>query len=246
MSGHSKWANIKRRKGAQDAVKSKIFTKLIRELTVAARQGGSGDPATNSRLRLAVDRALAQNMSRDTIDRAIKRGVGGEDGCNMEEVRYEGYAPGGVALVVDCMTDNRNRTVSEVRQAFTKHGGNLGMDGSVAYLFKRVGLFCFAPGSDENKIMQVALDSGAEDVTTHDDGSIEVLAAVEDFAKVKAAIDQSHLKPEMAEITMIAAIQVPLDKTNAEKVMRLIDALDELDDVQQVYSNANMPDDILV
>lgn len=240
MSGHSKWANIKRRKGAQDAVKSKIFTKLIRELTVAARHGGS-DPNSNSRLRLAVDRALAQNMSRDTIDRAIKRGAGGEDGASMEEVRYEGYGPSGVAMVVDCMTDNHNRTVSEVRQAFTKHGGNLGTNGSVAYLFKRTGLFCFAPGSDENKIMQVALDSGAEDVVTNDDGSIEVLTAVEDFAKVKAALDAAKLVPEMSELTMIAATQVSLNKENAEKIMRLVDALDELDDVQHVYSNAMFP-----
>ena len=242
MSGHSKWANIKRRKGAQDAVKSKIFTKLIRELTVAARHGG-GDVSSNSRLRLAMDRALSQNMSRDTIDRAVKRGVGGEDGSSMEEVRYEGYGPSGVAMVVDCMTDNRNRTVSEVRQAFTKHGGNLGMDGSVAYLFKRTGLFCFAPKSDENKIMQVALDSGAEDVVTNDDGSIEVLTAVEDFAKVKAALDAAKLVPEMSELTMIAAMQVVLNKENAEKIMRLVDALDELDDVQHVYSNADMSAD---
>jgi len=240
MSGHSKWANIKRRKGAQDAIKSKIFTKLIRELTVASRHGG-GDPNANSRLRLAVDRALAQNMPRDTIDRAIKRGVGGEDGASLEEVRYEGYGPSGVALVVDCMTDNRKRTVAEVRQVFTKHGGNLGMDGSVAYLFKRVGLFCFAPKSDEDKIMQVALDSGAEDVLTNDDGSIEVLTAVEDFAKVKTAIDEAHLKPEVAEITMIAATHVALDQENAEKIVKLIDVLDELDDVQHVYTNAALP-----
>jgi len=236
MSGHSKWANIKRRKGAQDAIKSKIFTKLIRELTVAARHGGS-DIDANSRLRLAVDRALAQNMSRDTIDRAIKRGAGGEEGASLEEVRYEGYGSGGIALVVDCMTDNRKRTVAEVRHTFTKHGGNLGMDGSVAYLFKRTGLICFAPKSDENKIMQIALDSGAEDVVTNDDGSIEVLTTPEDFSKVKAAIEAAKLIPEVAEVTMIAGTRITLNEENIEKVMKLIDALDELDDVQHVYSN---------
>lgn len=244
MAGHSKWANIKHRKGKQDAVKGKIFTKLIREITVAARHGG-GNVDDNPRLRLVVDKALAQNMPRDTIDRAIKRGAGGLDAANVEEIRYEGYAPGGVAVIVACMTDNRNRAVAEVRHAFTKAGGNLGTDGSVSYLFKQRGLLCFPPQSNEDKIMQVALDSGAEDVMTNDDGSIDVLTAPEDFVKVKTAMEQAQLKPADAEITMLAATQIPLDKENGEKVLHLLEVLEELEDVQNVYSNADFPEELL-
>lgn len=244
MSGHSKWANIKHRKGKQDAVKGKIFTKLIRELTVAAKHGG-GNPNDNPRLRLAVDKALSHNMPRDTIDRAIKRGAGGSDDANMEEVRYEGYGPGGVALIVDCLTDNHNRTVGEVRHAFTRRGGNLGTDGSVAYLFKQQGLLCFSPGSDEDKIMQVAIDAGAIDVVNNEDGSIDVLTDPGDFAKIKEVIEQSGLKPALAEISMLASIQVPVEGEVAEKIIRLVEELEDLDDVQNVYSNADFPEEIL-
>jgi len=240
MAGHSKWKNIRARKDKQDAVKGKIFTKLIREITVAARQGA--DIAANSRLRLAVDKALSCNMTRDTIDRAIKRGVaGGADDGNLVEVRYEGYGAGGVALIVNCMTDNRNRTAGEVRHAFTKHGGNLGTEGSVSYLFKQCGLLCFAPNTDENKIMQIALDAGAADVNVNDDGSIDVLTAIEDFAQVKEAMEREKLIPEVAEISFIASNHVALDQEHAEKIMRLIAALEDLDDVQNVYSNADCP-----
>lgn len=244
MAGHSKWANIKHRKGKQDAVKGKIFTKLIREITVAARQGG-GNIEDNPRLRLVVDKALAQNMPRDTIDRAIKRGAGGLDEANVEEIRYEGYAPGGVAVIVMCMTDNRNRAVAEVRHAFTKHGGNLGTDGSVSYLFKQRGLLCFPPGSNEDKIMQVALDSGAEDVITNEDGSIDVLTSPEDFTKVKDAMEKEQLKSVAAEVSMIASTQVAVDTETGEKVLHLLETLDELDDVQNVYSNADFPEGLM-
>jgi YebC/PmpR family DNA-binding regulatory protein len=244
MAGHSKWANIKHRKGKQDAVKGKIFTKFIREITVAARQGG-GDVSMNPRLRLVVDKALANNMPRDTIDRAIKRGVGGDDAAALEEVKYEGYGPAGVAVIVACTTDNRNRTVGDVRHAFTKHGGNLGTDGSVSYLFKQQGLLSFSPGSDEDKIIQVALDAGAEDVVTNDDGSIDVLSTPEDFPKVKAAMEKEHLAPAAADISMIAATQVVLNKESGEKVLHLIEVLEDLDDVQNVYSNADFPAELL-
>jgi len=237
MSGHSKWANIKHRKGKQDAVKGKIFTKLIREITVAARQGGD-DIDSNSRLRLAVDKALGNNMPRDTIDRAIKRGAGGLDATTVEEIRYEGYAPGGVAIIVHCLTDNRNRAVGDVRHAFTKHGGHLGTDGSVAYLFNQRGLLCFQPGSDENKIMQVAIDSGALDVVTNEDGSIDVTTAPEDFATVKLATEKAGLKSDVAEISFIPDIYVKIDKEHEEKITNLLEVLEELDDVQNVYSNA--------
>lgn len=240
MAGHSKWKNIRARKGKQDAVRGKIFTKLIREITVAAKQGAN--PNDNSRLRLVLDKAFANNMTRDTIDRAIKRGAGGEDDSNFEEVRYEGYGAGGVAIIVHCTTDNRNRTVGDVRHAFTKHGGNLGTDGSVSFLFKQRGLLYFPPGTDENKIMQVALDAGAEDVVTNDDGSIEVLTSIEDFMPVKEAMLKAQVTPEEAEITFIASTQIKLDQETAEKVMNLIEALEDLDDVQNVYSNAEFPD----
>ncbi|MEI8054545.1 MAG: YebC/PmpR family DNA-binding transcriptional regulator [bacterium] len=236
MSGHSKWANIKRHKEKQDAAKGKIFTKLIREITVAARHGT--DTNTNSRLRLAVDKALAQNMTRDTIDRAIKRGAGSSEDTNMEEISYEGYAAGGVAVLVHCLTDNRNRTAGDVRHAFTKHGGNLGTTGSVSYLFKQRGLICLPPKSDEDKIMAITLDT-AEDIITNDDGSIDVFATPENFTKTKNALEKAGITPALAEISMIAAIQVALDKGTSETVVGLIDALEDLDDVQNVYSNAD-------
>jgi len=239
MAGHSHSANIAHRKNKQDAIKGKIFTKLIREITVAARQGGGGDPNSNSRLRLAIDRALTQNMTRDTIDRAIKRGVGGDGAAALEEVRYEGYGPGGVAVIVDCMTDNRNRTVGDVRHAFTKHGGNLGAAGAVAYLFKQRGILCFPAGSDETRILEVALDSGADDVITNDDGSIDVFTSPEDFDKVKTAMVAAGFNPTHAETTFMANIEVELDKETSEKVTNLIDALEDLDDVQNVYLNAS-------
>jgi YebC/PmpR family DNA-binding regulatory protein len=244
MAGHSKWANIKHRKAAQDAKRGKIFTKLIRELVVSAKQGG---PLVedNPRLRAAVDKALSNNMTRDTIDRAIARGAGTNEADNVEELTYEGYAPGGVAVLVEVMTDNRNRTVAEVRHAFSKRGGNLGTDGSVAYLFERKGQITFAPGVDEEQLMEVALEAGAEDIETADDGSIEITTAWEDFSAVKAAIDAAGLVPEEGEVTMVPATTVPVDTSGAESVLGLIDALEELDDVQNVYSNVEIPDDVL-
>jgi len=243
MAGHSKWANIQHRKGKQDAKRGKIFTKLIREITVAARMGG-GDVNTNPRLRLAVDKAYAENMSKDTVERAIKRGAGGLEGQNVEEIRYEGYGPAGVAVLVECMTDNRNRTVGEVRHAFTKCGGNLGTDGSVAYLFSKKGIITFAPGADEDKIMEIALEASAEDVTANEDGSIDVTTASEDFNTIKETMLANKLEPAQAEVTYVAANYVALDQEGAEKMQRLIDMLEDLDDVQNVYSNADFPDDI--
>jgi YebC/PmpR family DNA-binding regulatory protein len=237
MAGHSKWANIKHRKGKQDAVRGKIFTKLIREITVAARNGADLD--MNSHLRLAVDKAFSHNMPRDTVERAIKRGSGGLDGANVEEINYEGYATGGVAFLVHCLTDNRNRTAGEVRHAFTKHGGNLGAAGSVSYLFEQRGLICFPPESDEDKIMQIVLDT-AEDINTHDDGSIDVYTLPENFTKTKEAVEKEGIVPVVAEISMIAEIQNKLDKDAGEKVMNLVDALEDLDDVQNVYFNADI------
>lgn len=242
MAGHSKWANIKHRKTRQDAVKGKIFTKLIREITVAAKQ--SSDISSNSRLRLVVDKALSHNMTRDTIDRAIKRGAGGEDDTQMEEIMYEGYGVGGVAILAECLTDNRNRTAGEVRHMFSKHGGNLGTSGSVAYLFKQTGIICFPPESDEDKIMQVALDAGADDIVNHDDGSIEVHTSLENFIKVKTAMEKAGLKAADAEMSMLASLHVALDKEASDKVLGLIDALEALDDVQNVYSNADISDEI--
>lgn len=245
MAGHSKFANIKHRKAAQDKKRGKIFTKLIREITVAARSGGGGDVAANPRLRLAVDKALAANMTRDTVDRAIKRGTGEGDTANYEEVRYEGYGPGGTALMVDCLTDNRNRTVSEVRHAFTKSGGNLGTDGSVAYMFTRTGVLFYPPGSDEDAIMEAALEAGAEDVESNDDGSIEVSTAFEDFIAVNDAMTAAGLKPENAEVVEKAANFVDVALDDAEKIMRLIDTLDDLDDVQEVHTNADFSDEVM-
>ena len=244
MAGHSKWANIQHRKKAQDSKRGKLFTKLIREITVAARMGG-GDADSNPRLRAAVDKGLGANMTRDTIERAVKRGAGATDGENFEEVRYEGYGTNGVAVMVDCLTDNRNRTVAEVRHAFTKAGGNLGTDGSVAYLFSKVGSLVFPVGSDEEKIMEAALEAGAEDVQTHDDTSVEVLTSPEEFMNVKDAMVAAGIEPDMAEITMQASLSVDLSFEDAEKVLRLVDALEDLDDVQNVYSNADFSEEVM-
>jgi YebC/PmpR family DNA-binding regulatory protein len=244
MAGHSKWANIKHRKAAQDAKRGKVFTKLIRELVVAAKQGGPL-PEDNPRLRAAVDKALGANMTRDTIDRAIARGAGTNDADDMEELTYEGYASGGVAVLVEVMTDNRNRTVAEVRHAFTKRGGNLGTDGSVAYLFSRVGQIAFAPGVDEEQVMEVALEAGAEDIESNADGSVDVTTPWEEFAAVKAALEESGLAPAGGEVTMLASTTVPVDAAGAEKVMGLVDALEDLDDVQNVYTNVDISDEVL-
>ncbi|MCW5589943.1 MAG: YebC/PmpR family DNA-binding transcriptional regulator [Legionellales bacterium] len=240
MAGHSKWANIQHRKNAQDAKRGKIFTKLIREITVAAKMGG-GVLDANPRLRLAVDKALTANMTRDTIDRAIKRGAGNADGDNMEELTYEGYGPGGVAIMVKCLSDNRNRTVGEVRHAFTKYGGNLGTDGSVAYLFKLQGFLHYPAGSDENKILEMAIDAGAEDVIIHDDHSIDVITANENFLKIKEVMMAKNLNPQHADTTMVASLEVSLDAETAEKLLKLVDVLEDLDDVQNVFTNADLP-----
>lgn len=239
MAGHSKWANIKHRKAAQDAKRGKVFTKLIRELVVAAKAGGP-NPEDNPRLRAAIDKALGANMKRDTVEKAVARGAGAGEGDNYDEITYEGYGVGGIAVLVECMTDNRNRTVSDVRHAFDKRGGNLGTDGSVAYLFTRTGQISFAPGADEEQIMDAALEAGAEDVVTNDDQSIDVMTAWEDFGAVKEAIVAAGLEPDNAEITMLASTTVPLDKDGAEKALALIDSLEDLDDVQNVYTNADI------
>ncbi|MEX0900540.1 MAG: YebC/PmpR family DNA-binding transcriptional regulator [Gammaproteobacteria bacterium] len=244
MAGHSKWANIQHRKNAQDAKRGKLFTKLIREITTAARLGG-GDPATNPRLRTAIDKALGANMTRDTIDRATQRGTGDLDGVSYEDVRYEGYGPGGVAVMVDTMTDNRNRTVAEVRHAFSKFGGNLGSDGSVGYLFNHSGVIFFGPGVNGDKLMEISLEAGAEDIVDHDDGSREVLTAPEDFEAVRDGLTKAGLKPDSAETTMRASTSVSLDGDDAMTMLKLIDMLEDLDDVQQVYSNADIPDEVL-
>ena len=244
MAGHSKFANIKHRKAAQDAKRGKIFTKLIREIVVATKMGGA-DPDSNPRLRDAVSKALSANMKRDTVEKAIKRGAGAGEGENYNEVRYEGYGPAGVAVMVDCLTDNINRTVSEVRHAFTKSGGNLGTDGSVSYLFTKMGTLSYPPGSDEDIIMEAALEAGAEDVVTNDDGSIEVSTTPELFTLVKETMFGAGLATDMAEITMHPATSVELDLADAEKVMRLIDMLEDLDDVQNVYTNADFSDEVM-
>jgi YebC/PmpR family DNA-binding regulatory protein len=243
MAGHSKWANIQHRKKAQDAKRGKLFTRLIREITVAARMGGS-ELDSNPRLRLAVDKGLSANMTRDTVERAIKRGAGEQDGDNYEEIRYEGYGPGGSAILVDCMTDNRNRTVGEVRHAFSKFNGNLGTAGSVAYMFAKVGVIQFAPGTDEDKVMEVALESGAEDVITADDDSIEVVTTPDNFISVTNALKAAGLVAEQAEVTMRADNMASLSDKEGETMLKLLDALDELDDVQNVYSNADIPDSV--
>ncbi|MFO1423465.1 MAG: YebC/PmpR family DNA-binding transcriptional regulator [Candidatus Competibacteraceae bacterium] len=244
MAGHSKWANIQHRKNAQDAKRGKLFTRLIREITVAARMGG-GDPGANPRLRLAMDKALTANMPRDTIDRAIKRGAGTLDGVEYEEIRYEGYGPGGVAVMVDTMTDNRNRTVAEVRHAFTKCGGNLGASGSVAFQFTERGVLSYPASCDEDRIMEVAIEAGADDVVSNDDGSVDVLTDPAAFQTVKAAMIAAGLTPEEAEVTQRAASPMTLGFDDAQKMVKLLDLLEDLDDTQNVYSNADIPDAIL-
>jgi YebC/PmpR family DNA-binding regulatory protein len=237
MAGHSKWANIKHRKAAADAKKGKVFTRLIKEITVAAKLGGA-DPNSNPRLRLAMDKAREANMAKDSVQNAIKRGAGQLEGVTYEEARYEGYGPGGAAIMVDCLTDNRTRTVAEVRHAFTKNGGNLGSDGSVSYLFRHVGQFVFAPGTDEDKLMEAALDAGADDVITNDDKSVEVVCAPGDFPAVKEALEKAGLKPELAEITMKPSSEASLGDAEAGRMRALVDALENLDDVQNVYTTA--------
>ncbi|ODT83552.1 MAG: hypothetical protein ABS69_04410 [Nitrosomonadales bacterium SCN 54-20] len=237
MAGHSKWANIKHKKAAQDAKRGKIFTRLIKEITVAARLGG-GDPNSNPRLRLAVDKAYEQNMPKENIERAIKRGSGDLEGVNYEEIRYEGYGIAGAAVLVDCMTDNRVRTVADVRHAFTKYGGNLGTDGSVGFLFKHCGQLLFAPGTDEDKVMETALEAGAEDIISNDDGSIEVITAPYEFVAVKEALEKAGFKAELAEVTMKPVNETELTGDDSVKMQKLLDALESIDDVQEVYTTA--------
>ena len=244
MAGHSKWANIQHRKKAQDARRGKLFTKLIREVSIAAREGG-GDPDGNARLRLAMEKAFAGNVPKDTVDRAIKRATGEAGADALEEVRYEGYGPGGTAVMVDCVTDNRNRTVAEIRYAFTKCGGNLGTGGSVAYLFSKVGQISFPPGTDEDRLMEAALDAGAEDVIANDDGSLEVITSAEEFGDVRDVIVADGLEPAQAEVTMRPCANVTPDAENARQIFRLLEMLEDLDDVQQVYSNVEISDEIL-
>ncbi len=243
MAGHSKWANIKHRKAAQDAKRGQMFTKLIRELTVAAKGGAS--PEDNPRLRTAIDKALGVNMKKDTIEKAIARGAGAGDADNYEECTYEGYGANGVAILVECMTDNKNRTVAEVRHAFSKRGGNLGTDGSVAYLFARMGQISFGPGVDEEKLLEAALEAGAEDVVTNSDGSFDVLTPFEEYFAVKDALVSAGFEPDNAEIIMKPSTTIELDQEGAEKVMALVDMLEDLDDVQNVYSNADIPDAVM-
>ncbi|MBS0424481.1 MAG: YebC/PmpR family DNA-binding transcriptional regulator [Proteobacteria bacterium] len=241
MAGHSKWANIKHKKAAQDAKRGKVFTRLIKEITVAARMGG-GDPDSNPRLRLAVDKAYDQNMPKDNVERAIKRGSGALDGVDYEEIRYEGYGIAGAAVMVDCMTDNRVRTVADVRHAFTKFGGNLGTDGSVSFLFKHCGQLIFAPGTDEDKLIEAALEAGAEDVISNEDGSIEVITAPFEFINVKGALEKAGFKAELAEVTMKPGNEAVLTGDDAVKMQKLLDALENLDDVQDVYTTAILVD----
>lgn len=241
MAGHSKWANIKHRKAAQDAKRGKIFTKLIREIVVSAREGGP-DPETNPRLRAAIDKALSNNMKKDTIDQAAKRGAGELDGDNMEELTYEGYGPEGVAIMVEAMTDNKNRTVSEVRHAFNKFNGNLGTDGSVAFMFNKRGVLSFAPGQHEDEVMEAALEGGAEDVQTYEDGSIDVFTTPENFGTVKDALDAAQLQVDNAEVTQVPDTRTELDENTGSTIVKLIDTLEDLDDVQNVHHNADIPD----
>jgi len=242
MAGHSKWANIQHRKKAVDAKRGKIFTRVNRELSVAARAGGS-DPDANPRLRLAIQKANAVNMPKDTIERTIKKAAGELEGVTYEEIRYEGYAPNGVAVMVDTLTDNRNRTVAEVRHVFSKAGGNLGTDGSVAYLFNKIGVLNFEPGTPEEAVLEVAMEAGADDIVTGDDGSIEVVTSPEAYADVVSAMELAGLVPANAEITMRASVEVELDVETGQKIVRMLDALEDLDDAQAVYSNADIPDE---
>ncbi|ABI57832.1 protein of unknown function DUF28 [Alkalilimnicola ehrlichii MLHE-1] len=242
MAGHSKWSNIQHRKKAQDAKRGKIFTKHIKEITVAARMGGP-DPDSNPRLRLAIDRAFAQNMPKDNVERAIKRGAGLDESVEYEELRYEGYGPSGAALMVDCMTDNRNRTVSDVRHAFTKCGGNLGTDGSVSYLFQHRGVLLYPPGTDEDRLMEAALEAGAEDIVHNDDDSLEVLTTPEDYRPVRDALVAAGLEPAESDVTMRPDIMVTVEGEDARRTARLIDMLEDLDDVQRVYTNADIAEE---
>ncbi|MEX0618045.1 MAG: YebC/PmpR family DNA-binding transcriptional regulator [Pseudohongiellaceae bacterium] len=244
MAGHSKWANIKHRKAGQDAKRGKIFTKLIREITVASRLGGEAI-ADNPRLRVAVDKALAANMTRDTIDRAVARGAGTADSDNLEELVYEGYGPGGVAVYVETLTDNKNRTVADIRHGFSRFGGSLGTNGSVAYLFDKTGIITYDPGSDEDKILELALEAGAHDVKVNDDDSIDVMTTLETFGAAQDALAGGGMKPANAEVVMLASTEVELDLETAAQVINLTDHLDDLDDVQSVYSNASISDEIM-
>ena len=241
MAGHSKWANIQHRKKAQDAKRGKLFTRLIREIVVAAKAGGS-DMDANPALRTAVDKAKGQSVPKDAIERAVKRGAGELDGSDYEEIRYEGYGPAGVAFIVDCLSDNRNRTVAEVRHAFSKGGGNLGQSGSVAYMFDNVGILLYPPDSDEDEIMEAALEAGAEDVIVAGDDSIEVITAAEEYISVKQAMTEAGYEPEEADLTMRASTNAELDVDDAQKILRLIDLLESSDDVQEVYYNADIPE----
>ncbi len=244
MAGHSKWANIQHRKGAQDAKRGKLFTKFIREISVAAKEGGS-DPVNNPRLRTAIDKALSGNMTRDVIERATKRGAGELEGVTYEEIRYEGYGPSGIAIMLDCLTDNKNRTVAEVRNVFSKRGGNMGTDGSVAYLFNKKGIINLPTGTDEDVVMEVALEAGAEDIVTNDDSSVDVFTSPDDFDAVKQALIAAELEPVSAEVTMHPELTTSLEVDDARKAMAMIDAFEDLDDVQNVYSNADFSDEIM-
>ncbi len=244
MAGHSKWANIQHRKGAQDKKRGKLFTKLIREITIAARMGGP-DPDANPRLRTAIDKARGQSMPKDNIERAVKRGAGDTEGTDYEEIRYEGYGPGGVAVLVDCLTDNRNRTVAEIRHAFTKFGGNLGADGSVAYLFNHVGQISLPGGTDEDQIMEVALEAGAEDIISNDDSSFDVITDPQEFESIKDALAAAGLEAESSEITHRASTSAVLGEKDAVRMIKMLEVLEDLDDVQNVYSNADISEEIL-
>lgn len=244
MAGHSKWHNIQHRKGAQDAKRGKLFTKLIREITVAAKMGGD-DADANPRLRAAIDKALGANMTKDTIARAVKRGAGGDAGADMDEIRYEGYGTNGVAIIVDCLTDNKNRTVAEVRHAFNKYGGNMGTAGSVAYLFSQTGLLSFEPPINEDALMEAALELGVDDIITQDNQSIDVITAPDALLDIKQSLVDKGFTPTHAENTYVASTEVTLDQEQAEKLIKLIDVLEDLDDVQNVYSNADISDDII-
>ena len=243
MSGHSKWANIQHRKGRQDKKRGKLFSKLIREVTVAAKYGS--DLSANPRLRAAIDKAKSQSMPKENIDRAISRGSGEEEGFNFEEVTYEGYGPGGAAILIECMTDNRNRTVAEVRHALSKFGGNLGSDGSVSYLFEKVGLMILTAVNNKNQTMEIAIDAGAEDIESNEDGSIEIITNPIDFLNVKESLVAEGINPEIAEVTMRASVSVSIGVKHAESMLKLLDVLEDLDDVQAVHSNAEIPDEVL-
>jgi DNA-binding regulatory protein, YebC/PmpR family len=244
MAGHSKWANIKHRKAAQDAKRGKLFTKHIREITVSAREGG-GDPASNAALRIAVDKALGVNMTRDTIDRAIKRGTGDLEGVSYEDMTYEGYASGGIAIMVECSTDNKNRTVAEVRHAFSKFNGSMGTSGSVAYMFQSLGSIIMEEGAEEEAVMEVVLDAGADDIITHDEGTVEVICPPSQYVAVMQALEQADMKVAQSEVTKRAENEIALSEEDAEKVMKLVDALEDLDDVVDVYTNADFPESVL-